>query len=318
MSKIYHLEPSADTLHGFFSKDLAPALSIQSGDTVVFKTLDAGWGLEKRPGLGKKRKQFTGLNPERKSDQFGHALVGPIFIEEAKPGQTLEVKINEVIPGSWGWASAGGFPSYWNKKLGLDKEEESLLDFEIDVDKMVATSQFGNFKYSVKVNPFMGIMGMPPDETGQHSTFIPRASGGNIDCKELQAGSTLYLPIPVEGGLFSTGDGHAAQGDGEVSGPALECPMDRVSLSFNVLDNMKINRPRAKTRDGWITMGMHEDLDEAMWQALGDMIELMAELYDIPRTEAYAYASLVVDLRVTQIVNFLKGVHAFLPFDALK
>lgn len=318
MSKIYKLEPNSESLHGFFNKDLEPALTIHSGDTVIFRTLDSAWGLEKRSAPGKQRKRFTELKPERQTKQFGHALVGPVYIQGAKPDHTLEVKINEILPGSWGWTSGGGFPSYWNKKLELDQEKEMLLDFELDVEKMIGTSQFDNFDYNVVLHPFMGIMGMPPMEDGRHSTFIPRDTGGNIDCKELQAGSTLYLPIAVEGGLFSTGDGHAAQGDGEVAGPGLECPMDRVSLTFHVRKDMKIERPRAKTNSGWITMAFHEDLDEAMWLALSDMLDLMVELYNIPRVEAYAYATMVIDLRITQIVNLSKGVHAYLPFDALR
>lgn len=318
MSNIHYLQPDSNTLHGFFSKELQPALNINSGDTVIFQTLDAAWGLEKRSALGEARKKFTEFHPDRKTKEFGHALVGPVLIHQAKPGQTLEIKINEIITGTWGWTSAGGFPSYWNEKLGMVESSEVLLDFELDVEQMVGRSQFGNFKYSVELKPFMGIMGMPPEEEGKHSTVPPRPSGGNMDCKELQAGSTLFLPIPVEGGLFSTGDGHAAQGDGEVSGPALECPMERVNLTFTVRDDLKINMPRAKTNTGWLTMGFHEDLEEAMWLALREMIDLLSSLYDISRTEAYAYATMVVDLRITQIVNCVKGVHAFLPFHALR
>lgn len=318
MSNIYFLKPNSDSLHSFFSKDLEPALEINSGDTVNFQTLDSAWGLEKRTVLGQPRKKFTEIKPNRQSHEFGHALVGPVYINQAKPGQTLEIKINEVIPGSWGWASAGGFPSYWNQQTGMVEEKEVFLDFELDIEKMIGKSQFGNFEFSIGLNPFMGIMGMPPMKKGNHTTFVPRPSGGNIDCKELQAGSTLYLPIPVEGGLFSTGDGHAAQGDGEVSGPALECPMEKVSLTFTVKEDMQIQMPRAKTNTGWITMGFHEDLDEAMWIALNEMLDLMSSLYHISRTEAYAYASMVVDLRITQIVNFSKGVHAILPFHALR
>lgn len=318
MSTVHMLKPDIHTLHGFFSRELEPALYIQQGDTVIFQTLDAGWGLEKRSAPGQPRTKFTERKAERQERQFGRALMGPVHIHGAKPGDTLEVQINEILPGSWGWTSAGGFPSYWNEKLGMVDCEEVLLDFELDIKAMTARSQFGNFKYSVGLKPFMGIMGMPPVEKGKHSTFLPRPYGGNLDCKELTAGSTLYLPIPVDGGLFSTGDGHAAQGDGEVSGPALECPMERVSLTFRVRDDMPLAMPRARTSTGWITMGLHEDLNEAMWIALSGMLDLMTELYSISRTEAYAYATLVVDLRVTQIVNIVKGVHAYLPFDAMR
>ncbi|MBC5638757.1 MULTISPECIES: acetamidase/formamidase family protein [Ornithinibacillus] len=318
MTKIHQLSPSSKSLHGFFSKDLEPALEIDSGDTVHFKTLDSAWGVAKRKAIGEPRERFSDVQPHRIPKGFGHSLIGPINIKQASPGQTLEVQINEIIPGLWGWTSAGGFPSYWNQRLGMVEEKEVMLDFELDTNQMIGKSQFGNFDFTVKLTPFMGIMGMPPSTPGQHTTISPRSTGGNIDCKELQAGSILYLPIEVEGGLFSTGDGHAAQGDGEVSGPALECPMEKVSLTFNVLDDFPIQRPMAKTKDGWLTMAFHENLEEAMWIALDDMLQLISNLYNISRTEAYAYASLVVDLRVTQIVNTAKGVHAFLPFDALR
>lgn len=318
MAKIHLLNPSAKSLHGFFSKDLEPALEIDSEDTVYFQTLDSAWGVGKRKALGEPKKRFGNVQPHRRSKQFGHALIGPVYIRGAKPGQTLEIKINEIIPGSWGWTSAGGFPSYWNEKLGMVEEKEVILDFELDINRMIGKSQFGNFDFTVKLNPFMGIMGMPPSIPGQHTTISPRETGGNIDCKELQAGSTLFLPIEVEGGLFSSGDGHAVQGDGEVSGPALECPMEKVSLTFTVLDDFPIQRPRAKTKSGWITMAFHENLEEAMWMALDDMLQFISYLYNISRSEAYAYASMVVDLRITQIVNTSKGVHAFLPFGALR
>jgi acetamidase/formamidase len=131
---------------------------------------------------------------------------------------------------------------------------------------MVGTSDKG---HKVALRPFMGVMGMPPDEAGIHSTFPPRFCGGNMDCKELIAGSTLYLPIPIKSGLFSVGDGHAVQGDGEVGVPAIECPMEVVDLTFFVREDVKINMPRAKTPTAWVTMGLHEDINEASIIALG-------------------------------------------------
>jgi acetamidase/formamidase len=317
VATIHYLTPAPNTLHGFFDKDLSPSLEINSGDSVIYETLDSAWAIEKRMELGGPRRKFSGITEERVHHQFGHSLVGPVWINGAKEGQTLEITINDIIPSDYGWVSAGGFPSYWNKKTNLQDVEEVTLDFDLDRERMLGTSRFGNFQYSLKLRPFMGIMGMPPNEPGRHTTIVPRASGGNLDCKELIAGSTLYLPIPVEGGLFSLGDGHAIQGDGEVCGPALECAMDKVDITFTVNDGYAIKMPRAKTPTGWVTMGIHEDLNEAMWLALNEMLDLMTELYNITRTEAYAYASMVVDLRITQIVNHNKGVHAFLSHDAL-
>src|SRR5439155_8973789 len=143
----------------------------------------------------------------------------------------------------------------------------------------------------------------PPDEPGLHSTGPPRVWGGNLDCKELVAGSTLFLPIPVAGALFSVGDGHAAQGDGEVCMTAIECPMDRVELTFRLHSDLRLTAPRAHTAAGWLTFGLHEDLNEATCLAVDAMLELMHEQYALDRADALALASLVVDLRITQIVN---------------
>ena len=138
-----------------------------------------------------------------------------------------------------------------------------------------------------------------------------------MDCKELVAGSTLYLPIPVPGALFSVGDGHALQGDGEVCGTAIECPMERVDLTFRLREDLRLTTPRANTAAGWITLGFHEDLDEAIMIALSAMLDVMCEQYGLQRPDALALASLVVDMRITQLVNGVRGVHAVLPHGAI-
>ena len=127
----------------------------------------------------------------------------------------------------------------------------------------------------------------------------------------------MFLPIAVDGALFSTGDGHAVQGDGEVAGPALECPMERAELEFVVHENLHLARPRAHTPAGWITFGFDPDLDEAMAIALSDMLDLLVELRGGDRKQAMALASLLVDLRVTQVVNGVRGVHAVIAHEAL-
>jgi acetamidase/formamidase len=198
-----------------------------------------------------------------------------------------------------------------------DTPEEPRLKFEPrDSEAMTGRNQLG---HTVALRPFMGVMGMPPDEPGLNSTIPPRFSGGNMDCKELVPGSILYLPIAVSGGLFSVGDGHGAQGDGEVSGLAIECPMERVDLTFFLRDDLRLTMPRANTPAGWITFGFHEDLNEATYTALEGMLQLMKEIYGFERKEALALASVVVDLRITQIVNDnVRGVHAILPHGAIR
>jgi acetamidase/formamidase len=308
---IYTVEPERRTLHGQFSREFPPVLTIDSGDTVRFRTLDAGWGLEPHVALGMPRQKFE---PHIKGRDDGHALCGPVAIRGAQPGMTLEVQISEVRPGTWGWTAAGGWASEVNKRLGVI-EHETLLMWTLDADAMIGRNQYG---HTIALRPFMGVMGMPPDEPGLHPSWPPRASGGNIDCKELVAGSTLYLPIAVAGALFSVGDGHAAQADGEVCGTGIECPMKRVDLTFRLLDDLRLTTPRANTPVGWITLGFHEDLDEATVIALNAMLDLMGEQYGLQRPDALAMASLVVDLRITQIVNGVRGVHALLPHGAIQ
>jgi acetamidase/formamidase len=310
MNQIHFIEPERKTLHGSFSKDFEPVLSVESGDTVRFRTLDVSWGLEPFSQDGS-RKEFPDRDPVKDK---GHALCGPVAVKGAKPGMTLEIHINRIVPGAYGFTAAGGFPSEVNQKMGLDKGERYRLDWKIDADLMTAESQFG---HRVKISPFMGIIGMPPEEEGIHSTTPPRNTGGNIDCKDLTAGSTLYLPIEVEGGLLSVGDGHAVQGDGEVANPALECPMECIDLTLFLREDLKLSSPRAKTADSWITFGFDEDLDQAALKALEEMVKLMGEQYGVEPKEAVALASTIVNLRISQIVNGVKGVHAVLPHGAL-
>jgi acetamidase/formamidase len=306
----YQLEPVRETLHGSFSRDYPPVLTIDSGDTVLFRTLDAAWTLG-APLPGGQRQHFE---PRVAGRDDGHALCGPIALRGAQPGMTLEITINEVRPGTWGWTSGGGRDSAITRRLGLVAQGAELL-WKLDARALTGTDQYGHV---IPLRPFMGVLGMPPAEAGIHSTIPPRVWGGNIDCRELVAGSTLYLPIAVAGALFSVGDGHAVQGDGEVSGVAIECPMERVSLTFQVRDDLHLTSPRARTEAGWITFGFHEDLHEAALQALQAMLELMEEQYQLPRAQALALASLVVDLRVTQIVNSALGVHALLAHGAIR
>jgi acetamidase/formamidase len=307
---IYTLEPEQGILHGSFSREFPPVLTIDSGDTVVFRTLDVGWGLEPWKAREIPHRTFSPRVPGRDD---GHALCGPVAIRGAKPGMALEVRINEIRPGAWGWTTAGGRVTEITKKLGI--EQPTLLAWTLDADTMTGRDQHGR---SIPLRPFMGVMGLPPDEPGIHSTVPPRFCGGNMDCKELVAGSTLYLPITVPEALFSTGDGHAVQGDGEVSGVGLECPMERVSLTFSLRADIHLTTPRAKTPAGWVTLGSHQDMHEASLIALGAMLDLLEEYYHLSRSDALAFASLAVDLHVSQIVNGgVFGVHAVLSYGAI-
>ncbi len=304
----HHIEPTRESLHGIFSRDFAPILTIDAGDTVVYRTLDAGWGLE---GPELPRKHFEDFEPTRRGN--GHALCGPIAVRGARPGMMLEAQLVKIVPGAWGWSLAGGWDSWINTRLGV-AQDEYRHNWRLDAGKMIGRNQFG---HSIKLRPFMGVMGLAPVEPARAPTFPPRNEGGNIDCKELSAGSSLFLPIAVEGGLFSVGDGHAVQGDGEISGVAIECPMDRVEIVFRLHEKLPIETPHARVPGAWITFGFHEDLNEATLLALEAMISLMESMLKLGKRDAIALASLCVDLRITQIVNGVRGVHAVLPDSAI-
>jgi acetamidase/formamidase len=308
---VHTIEPDEHSLHGAFSRDFAPILTIDSGDTVRFRTLDAGWRSDPPPENGPVERQVE-ARPERRGD--GHALCGPVAVRGARPGMTLEVRIGELRPGGWGWTYAHNQVP-WLDLEAREPEGWTRMVWTLDVEAMVATNRRGR---TVALRPFMGVMGMPPDAQGTHSTGPPRACGGNIDCRELIAGSTLYLPIAVEGALFSTGDGHGTQGDGEASGTAIECPMDLAEMTLSVRDDLRLEWPRAHTAAGWLTFGFHRVLDVAAAIALSGMRDLLSEQYGVDRVDALALASLVVDLRVTQMVNGVRGVHAVLPHGALR
>ena len=300
---LHELPLERRTLHGHFSRDLEPVVTIDPGDTIAFACLDAGW--HTAPG-----ELFEPRDPELDA---GHALVGPVEVRGARAGETLEVRIDAVRPGGWGWCAAADWSNPLNDRLGLSDGPGVLLEWRLEGD--VGSDEQGR---ELDLRPFLGVLGMPPPEPGTHSTTPPRECGGNIDCKELVGGTRLYLPIPVDGALFSAGDCHARQGDGEVSQIAIECPLERAELTLSLRDDLSLSTPIAWTPEAWLTFGFDRDLDEAAAIATDAMLELMRREHDLERAEALALASLVVDLRITQMVNDVRGVHAMLRHDALR
>jgi acetamidase/formamidase len=273
------------TLHGHFSRDLEPVLEIDSGDSVSISTPNAGWSLA----------DGTVFEPRDEELDAGHALAGPILVRGAQAGGTLAVHVAEVVPASWG---------------------VTLTTYPHRITWQLADGVGRGAGIAVELRPFLGVMGMPPPEPGVHPTAPPRRFGGNIDCAELVAGATLYLPIPVDGALFSAGDGHARQGDGEVSGTAIECPAE-ATLTL-ALEELELEWPVARTADAWVAFGFDEDLDEAARIATAGIVGLISREHGVGGDDALALASVVADLRVTQVVNGVKGVHAVLADGALR
>jgi acetamidase/formamidase len=279
---IHELPLDASVLHGHFSPELPPVLTVDPGDSVRFSTPDAGWCVA--PG-----ERFSADEAE----YDGHALAGPVEVKGAPAGRTLSVRIDDVRPADWGTTWGGKLEVLWK----LDGRTGHALGRTVDLA------------------PFLGVLGMPPPEPGRHPTGPPRRWGGNIDCKELVAGTTLLLPIPLDGALFSAGDGHARQGDGEVSGTAIETPVS-AQVTLDVRDDLPLEWPAARIEGAWLTFGFDRSLGAAARTATEGMVRIMAREHGLKRAEAIALASVVVDLRVTQIVNGSQGVHAVLRDDA--
>jgi acetamidase/formamidase len=284
---IHEIPLEEATVHGYFSTALAPVVTVDPGDSVRFQALNAGWRWEPE---GERFERDPQLHS-------GHALSGPIEVRGAKAGGTLAVTIDEVTPGGWGVTFGDGTPFGWT------------------VEGDSATDERGK---TVSLAPFLGVVGMPPPKPGIHSTAPPRRWGGNIDCKLLVAGTTLYLPIPVDGALLSAGDGHAVQGDGEVSGTAIECPLERAQLTVDLWDGPELRSPIARTADAWLAFGFDRYLYRAAEQATETMLDLMERELEVSRDHALALASVAVDLCVTQVVNGVKGVHAVLRDGAVR
>jgi acetamidase/formamidase len=306
---IHEIPLERRTLHGHFSRDLEPVLTIDSGDTITISAPDAGWGLEGGPG---DRRRFE---PRDRELDAGHPLIGPVEVRGARPGHVLEIAVGAIRVGPYGFTDAGGWRTSLNTRLGVSKGDTHTLWWELDAAAGLGRDQNGR---EVELRPFLGVLGMPPPEPGLWSTGPPRIWGGNLDCKELVSGSTLFLPVPLEGALFSAGDCHARQGDGEVSQLAIECPVERAELTLRVRADLELRSPIARTTDAWLALGLDKDLDKAAASAVEGMIELMEREYGLERRDALALASVAVDLRVTQIVNRVKGVHAVLPHDAIR
>lgn len=307
---IHTLRASPETVRaGVFSAEFPPVLTIASGDTVDVQCVTgraavlppADSGLAVAPELA----AIIAANPGARS---GHIMTGPIAIAGAEPGDTLEVRIERIDPGAdWGYTMIAPLLG----TLPEDFPEFHLMHIPVDRTRRTCRLPWGT---ELALAPFFGVMGVaPPPRFGQVASKEPRIHGGNMDNKELQAGSTLFLPVHVPGANFSVGDGHGVQGDGEVCVTALEMCLDgRLTFILHKRQGEAMAMPRAETPTHYIAMGFHEDMDQAMKQSLREMIAFICSRTNLSREQAYAFCSLAVDFRVTQSVNGEKGVHGML------
>jgi acetamidase/formamidase len=303
---VYLLPANDETVQwGWFNNAEPPRARIKSGDTVVMETMMASLN-QVLPGVS--IEEITRLrvnNPGRGP----HTITGPIFVEGAAPGDTLKVKINRIVPRTYGsnWnlpgnLSLGQFPTSF--------PQPQVKHFYLDLKRGVTEFLPG---IELPVRPFPGILGVARAESGQYSTVPPGPFGGNLDCRELVEGTTIYLPVFVDGALLWSGDSHAVQGNGEINLTAIESAFNELNLTVEVIKGKRLTWPRIESDTHWITMGYDRDMNIAIDILEEETIKFLAESKGLNSTEARQYMANYGDCRVAEVVNQLKGVYCMLP-----
>lgn len=294
--KIDHTLSHEAALHTSWDNRLAPELEVESGDVVRFDCLDAS---------GRRITPETDGEDLPETEFVGHHLTGPVAVDGAEAGDVLQIEILEVDHDDWGWTII----QPGERDLGLLPEEfPDPFVYHWDLDDDVGYFEAG---IEVPLAPFPGVVGVAPATEGEHSPAPPRRVGGNVDIKQLTAGSTVYLPVAVDGALFSFGDGHAAQGDGEVCISAIETPV-QITARFTARSDLEIEYPQFETtgqsttgRDEpvYATTGISDDLVEAARIAVRALIDHLHDRHGLTREEAYVLCSVAADLKINEIVN---------------
>jgi len=302
---------------GYYSAKAKPVLTVHSGDAVRIQTLSTCGSTERLVEQGVAAADVPGYNADiyrevKDKGPGGHILTGPVAIEEAEPGDVLEVDIVKIdidVPFACnGFAAGKGF-------LPNDYPYGRRKIVPLDRERMV-----GKFAPGIEIplHPFFGSMGVaPPESAGRYDSAPPWMHAGNIDNKELVAGTTLYIPVHANGALFEVGDGHAGQGNGEVDITALETFLSG-TFRFVVHKDRHLLWPRAETPSAYISMGFSPDLKEATTLAVRDMINFLVDEKHLSRDDAYMLTSVAVDVDITQLVDGNVGVHAICPKNIFK
>ena len=323
VAKHHVLRATPDTVQwGWLDPKEPPKLTIHSGDSVSIETLmhakdqiQPGVSMEKIVEL---RKANPGGGP--------HSLTGPVFVQEAEPGDVLEIRILKIVPKEAGVnfnLPGKDFPTIG--ALAPEFPEGHVHYFKLDWAHK--RTQFAP-GITLPLRPFPGTLavGIDPDDPSPRkggdkdpmapvSTIRPWKNGSNMDINELQAGSTIFIPVFLKGGLIWTGDSHCLQGNGEVNLTALECSFKEIELQPIVRNDMKLTWPRIETKTHWIFVGFDEDLGKAMVNATRETVDFLSSEKKLPRDEAYGLAALIADCRVSQVVDVRKGVHCLVPKD---
>jgi acetamidase/formamidase len=311
-AETYNLKATPQTVAwGYYSAAATPVLTIKSGDRVMFDTLITSnpTALEKAGVAPDQVEQSLRDIVSTVTDKGpgGHILTGPVAIEGAEPGDYLEIRIEKIdlaVPYAYNAFRYGA------GLLTDDFPYPRMKIIPLDAKKMMA--HFGP-GIDIALHPFFGSMGVaPPPDFGRYDSAPPTIIGGNMDNKELVAGSTLYLPVHAHGGLFEIGDGHAGQGNGEVDITAMETSL-KGTLQFILHKGEKLAYPRAETPTHYISMGFDDDLSIATHKAVREMIDFLVETKHMSRDDAYMLISVAGDVDITELVDRNKGVHVMLP-----
>lgn len=307
----YQLKVSPETLAwGYYWAGAKPVLVVRSGDVVTIQTVSGNPQTLESAGLPadqiqpELRRLYAEVPPEKRGPG-GHLLTGPVAIEGAMPGDVLEVRIRNIrldVPYAYNTAGRNGFLA------DLFPQGKTKI-IPLDGKRMV-----GHFSPGIDLplKPFFGSMGVAPPDSAKVNSAPPGVHAGNLDNKELVAGTTLFIPVHAPGALFEVGDGHAGMGNGEVDITAMETSLTGV-FQFVLHHDMHLNWPRAETPDYYITMGLDADLTKAARLCALETLDFLMAEKKLSRDDAYAFTSVAVDLAITQLVDGTKGVHAMIP-----
>src|SRR5262249_34001233 len=305
--KVWALPATLETTQwGWFDNSQAPVLKVDSGDTVVLETMMHSHN-QVVPGktieeIKKLRTDHPGRGP--------HTVTGPIYVNGAEPGDVLKVTIQKIVPRAY--ATNFNVPGMFGQFPGQYPDGQVKYMY-LDPDKMVTEFLSGVY---IPLKPFPGTLGVARKEPGQYSTVPPGEFAGNMDIRDLVAGTTLYVPVWVKGALLWSGDSHAGQGNGEVNLTAIETAYKEFNITVEVVKGKPLDFPRIETPKSWISMGFDQDLNKAYDQAKAQTVKLIGELRNVPAAQAEALMLQQSDCRVSQVVNIKKGIHCLTPKNA--
>jgi acetamidase/formamidase len=302
--KIHVLPATLETTQwGWFDNAQPPVLRVRSGDTIILETMMHSHN-QVVPGatieqIKKLRTDFPGRGP--------HTLTGPIYIEEAQPGDVLKVRINKIVPRAY--ASNFNVPGMFGQFPNVYKDGQVKYVY-LDLDNMTTEFLPG---VVIPLRPFPGTLGVARKEPGRYSSVPPGEYAGNLDIRDMVAGTTLYVPVHVAGALLWTGDSHAGQGNGEVNLTAIETAYKEFNITVEVVKGKPLDFPRIETAKSWITMGFDQDMNKAWAQAKAQTVKFLSEQRGISAEQAEKLMPSVSDCRVSQVVNIKKGIHCLNP-----